>query len=57
MTHVIITSQNPAKISAVKAAFYDAFPNTDFTFTGVSVPSDVAEQPMTEQETYSGACN
>lgn len=57
MTHVIVTSQNPAKISAVKAAFYDVFPNTDFTFTGVSVPSDVAEQPMTEKETYSGACN
>jgi len=57
MTHVIVTSQNPAKISAVKAAFYDVFPNTDFTFTGVSVPSDVADQPMTEKETYAGACN
>ncbi|ODP96500.1 inosine/xanthosine triphosphatase [Salinivibrio sp. SS3] len=57
MKQVIVTSKNPAKIAAVEAAFYDAFPDTLFTFTGVSVASGVAEQPMTEQETYAGACN
>lgn len=52
---VIVASLNPAKINAVKSAFLASFPNQSFEFSGVSVPSGVADQPMSNQETYQGA--
>lgn len=55
--NVIIASLNPAKINAVKAAFNQAFPNAVFSFTGVSVDSDVPDQPMSCIETKQGAIN
>ncbi|MEZ8040134.1 inosine/xanthosine triphosphatase [Vibrio sp. 10N.286.46.A8] len=57
MKSVIIASLNPAKISAVKSAFLSAFPDTEFDFKGISVPSGVADQPMSNEETYQGAVN
>jgi len=57
MKTVIIASLNPAKINAVKSAFDAAFPNQEFDFQGVSVASGVADQPMSNQETYQGAVN
>lgn len=57
MKNVIITSLNPAKINAVKSAFQAAFPTEAFEFKGVSVASEVADQPMTEKETHDGALN
>lgn len=57
MKTVIIASLNPAKINAVKSAFEAAFPQQEFDFKGVSVASGVAEQPMSNQETYQGAVN
>ena len=57
MKSVIIASLNPAKISAVKSAFLSAFPDTEFDFKGISVPSGVADQPMSNDETYQGAVN
>ncbi|WMN87764.1 inosine/xanthosine triphosphatase [Vibrio parahaemolyticus] len=54
---VVIASLNPAKINAVKSAFQSAFPNQAFEFEGVSVPSEVADQPMSNEETYKGALN
>ncbi|WP_047045651.1 inosine/xanthosine triphosphatase [Vibrio mexicanus] len=54
---VIIASLNPAKINAVKSAFQSVFPGQVFSFEGVSVPSGVADQPMTNDETYQGALN
>jgi inosine/xanthosine triphosphatase len=57
MKKVIIASLNPAKINAVKSAFESAFPNQNFEFEGVSVPSGVADQPMDNEETHLGAVN
>ncbi|MFS1420260.1 inosine/xanthosine triphosphatase [Vibrio splendidus] len=57
MKSVIIASLNPAKINAVKSAFLSAFPDTEFDFKGISVPSGVADQPMSNDETYQGAVN
>jgi len=57
MNKVIIASLNPAKINAVKSAFEAVFPNQTFNFEGVSVPSEVADQPMSNQETKAGALN
>ena len=57
MKNVIIASLNPAKINAVKSAFESTFPLDTFSFKGVSVPSGVADQPMTDEETHQGALN
>ncbi|EHK9077576.1 inosine/xanthosine triphosphatase [Vibrio parahaemolyticus] len=54
---VVIASLNPAKINAVKSAFQSAFPQQAFEFVGISVPSKVADQPMTNEETHRGAVN
>lgn len=54
---VIIASLNPAKIKAVESAFQSAFPRQTFEFSGVSVPSGVADQPMSNEETRLGALN
>ncbi|MDF2155478.1 inosine/xanthosine triphosphatase [Vibrio sp. CAU 1672] len=54
---VVIASLNPAKIKAVESAFCSAFPGQTFEFTGVSVASQVADQPMSNEETHLGALN
>ncbi|TOF63537.1 inosine/xanthosine triphosphatase [Vibrio parahaemolyticus] len=54
---VVIASLNPAKINAVKSAFQSTFPQQAFEFVGISVPSEVADQPMTNEETHRGAVN
>ncbi|MGR5236182.1 inosine/xanthosine triphosphatase [Vibrio alfacsensis] len=54
---VVIASLNPAKIKAVESAFQSAFPLQNYEFVGVSVPSNVADQPMTNEETHQGALN
>ncbi|EGR7977451.1 non-canonical purine NTP phosphatase [Vibrio vulnificus] len=54
---VIIASLNPAKITAVESAFTSAFPDGTFEFVGVNVPSEVADQPMSDGETHLGALN
>ncbi len=54
---VAIGSQNPTKVNAVKKAFEKVFPNISWEFTGVDVPSGVADQPMTDRESISGATN
>ena len=54
---VIIASKNPVKVNAVKIGFNQTFPNNKFSFEGKSVPSEVSDQPMTDQETILGATN
>ncbi|WP_456296139.1 inosine/xanthosine triphosphatase [Vibrio sp. AK197] len=54
---VVIASLNPAKIAAVESAFQSVFPQEVFDFEGVSVASEVSDQPMSDQETYDGARN
>lgn len=57
MKKVIVASLNPAKVNAVKSAFEASFSGEKFEFVGVSVASDVADQPMTNDETHKGALN
>ena len=57
MKRVIVASLNPAKINAVKGAFEDVFPDDNFSFEGVSVASEVPDQPMSDSETKQGALN
>ncbi len=57
MKKVIIASLNPAKIQAVKSAFSDVFPQQEMDFQGISVASEVPDQPMSDEQTKSGALN
>ena len=57
MKKVIIASKNPVKINATKSAFEKMFPDDKFSFEGISVPSGVSDQPMSEDETLTGAKN
>ena len=57
MINVCVGSQNPVKVECVKNSFISAFPEEDFTFLGVDVPSHVSDQPMTDEETLLGAEN
>jgi len=57
MQKVIIASQNPVKIQAVKEGFEKMFPDKNFEFVAISVPSNVANQPTTNHETFTGATN
>ncbi|MFK7771728.1 MAG: inosine/xanthosine triphosphatase [Saprospiraceae bacterium] len=54
---IIVASKNPIKINATKLGFQKVFSNIDFECEGVSVPSDVSDQPMSNQETLQGAIN
>ena len=57
MIRIIVASKNPVKIKAVKNGFEKMFPNQDFEFISVSVPSGVADQPLSNNETFRGAKN
>ncbi len=54
---VVVASNNPVKIEAARRAFEAMFKDQPFTFEGVSVPSGVSIQPMTDAETLQGAQN
>jgi inosine/xanthosine triphosphatase len=53
---VIVASKNPVKINCTESAFKKAFSET-INIEGISVPSDVSDQPMTDAETLLGAKN
>lgn len=54
---VIVASTNPVKINTTRAGFSKAFPNEFIKVEGISVKSNVSDQPMTEEETLMGAIN
>jgi inosine/xanthosine triphosphatase len=57
MKTIIVASTNPVKIQAALAGFQAMFPAETFTVQGVSVPSGVSDQPMSDEETLAGALN
>lgn len=54
---IIVASKNPVKLNAVKRGFKKMFPNESLEIDGVSVPSGVSSQPMSNNETFLGALN
>lgn len=54
---VIVGSKNPVKINCTELAFKKVFPTHQIIVRGVSVPSGVSDQPMTDAETLRGAVN
>ena len=57
MQTIIIASRNPVKMQAALQAFHKAFPGSLWQSQGVSVPSLVSDQPMSNAETLLGATN
>jgi inosine/xanthosine triphosphatase len=57
MTTIIVASTNPVKIQSVHDGFTRMFPGQAFEVRGISVESGVSVQPMTDEETYTGALN
>ncbi|ODN43442.1 inosine/xanthosine triphosphatase [Piscirickettsia litoralis] len=57
LVKVIVGSQNPVKINAVKAVMIELYPESIIACEGLHAPSQVADQPMTEDETRIGAIN
>ncbi len=57
MPHIIVASTNPVKINAVLAGFRRMFPENSWTAQGLNVASGVADQPMGDEDTLTGARN
>jgi inosine/xanthosine triphosphatase len=57
MSTIIVASTNPVKIDAARLGFEAMFEGAAFHFSGVSVPSGVSIQPITDKETLVGARN
>ena len=57
MLKIIIASQNPSKIEAVRLGFTQFFKGVQLELQGVSANSGVSDQPMDDQETFQGALN
>ncbi|MCY3573821.1 MAG: inosine/xanthosine triphosphatase [Chloroflexi bacterium] len=57
MPIITVASQNPVKQRASLAAFQRVFPEQAFHARGIDVASGVAEQPMSQHETWQGAVN
>ncbi|MFT5162591.1 MAG: inosine/xanthosine triphosphatase [Alteromonadaceae bacterium] len=54
---VVVGSLNPVKVNAVKNALQMVFADSQIECQGMRAPSEVADQPMTADETRKGAIN
>lgn len=54
---IVVASANPVKVNAAHEGFRQMFPELNFSVKPVSVPSGVADQPFSDEETLSGAQN
>ncbi|MEM8993676.1 MAG: inosine/xanthosine triphosphatase [Acidobacteriota bacterium] len=52
---VVVASGNPVKHEASRRGLELAFPDAFLTIEGISVPSGVSDQPMSDDETLRGA--
>jgi inosine/xanthosine triphosphatase len=57
MTTLIIASTNPVKVRAAINGFRRLFPDAELKVSTVSVESEVAQQPLSDEETLRGALN
>ena len=54
---IVVGSQNPVKVNAVKGAIGSLFPDAIVECNGMHAPSGVPDQPMNSDETRIGAMN
>lgn len=52
---IIVASQNPVKIEAVKTAFFTILKHNNFEIHGINAASGVSDQPLSDSETLQGA--
>lgn len=52
---VVVASKNPVKLKTTQLGFERMFPGETIDVEGISVPSGVADQPMTDSETFQGS--
>ncbi|MBU2103494.1 inosine/xanthosine triphosphatase [Patescibacteria group bacterium] len=57
MKRIVVASKNPVKINAALQAFELMFPDEKFESAGVAAASGVSDQPLSDEETYTGALN
>jgi len=57
MSTLVIASTNPVKIQAAANGYRRLFPDAEVNVVTVSVPSKVAHQPLSDEETLRGALN
>ncbi|HTP10507.1 MAG TPA: inosine/xanthosine triphosphatase [Anaerolineae bacterium] len=57
MITLVVASINPVKIQAAVNGFQRLFPDSELTVIAAAVLSDVAHQPMSDEETLRGALN
>lgn len=57
MAIIKVASKNPVKIQSVEEGFNTLFPDQDCQIEGISIPSNVSDQPMGNEETFKGALN
>jgi inosine/xanthosine triphosphatase len=57
MRKIVVASANPVKSEAVLNGFMRIFPDWDFSIDGISIPSNVGDQPIGDHETLQGARN
>ncbi len=57
MNTIAVASKNPVKVAAALNGFRQMFPSEEFKALSVQVHSSVSDQPMTSDETLSGAFN
>lgn len=55
MTQVLVASTNPVKTEATKAALAKIFPSESFDLLAEAVETSVPDQPMSNEQTLSGA--
>lgn len=54
---IVLASANPIKVQACRRGFERMFPDETFEVESLPVPSGVADQPATDEETLLGARN
>lgn len=57
MKKIVVASTNPVKIKSTLLGFQEMFPQQQFTAAGISTDSQVSDQPMGDEETFTGALN
>lgn len=57
MTTLVIASINPVKVQAAVNGFRRLFPEAELNVVTISAPSEVAHQPLSDEETLRGALN
>lgn len=54
---IVVASTNPVKLNASLVGFQQMFPHQTWEVEGLSIPSGVRDQPLSDTETLQGASN